>query len=279
MAEQTVIDLRRSIVLPGGSDAVADGRRDEPGHVLMDRAAPARSTFSTRPEGPGPGGATGSAGRRAVQVARRLGASHVIGAGRERRAARPRSRRLGDDRDRLSRAAAPPMSRGASARPPATSTSSSTTSGAQPTADATAAPIVPNRADRTPATTGRRRLGCRSSRGFRPRNRPPRLRSAEGPGLGGPGTSWPGPQRWAPGSRRDPRSARAGSRSRTSRRPGKRPAAISASSSCPDPRAGLRLAGVTRTRNESFVIRRLVLPGQHQSSDHEPGRPGGETHE
>lgn len=80
MAEQTVIDLRRSVVLPEGSDPVLIAAAMNPAMsswVALRR----RVAFS-------PGqkvlvlAATGNAGRMAVQVAKHLGASHVIGAGR-----------------------------------------------------------------------------------------------------------------------------------------------------------------------------------------------------
>lgn len=81
MAEQTVADLRRSIVLPADSDPVPVAAAMNPAMsswVGLRR----RITFT-------PGqrvlvlGATGNAGRLAVQVAKRLGAGHVIGAGRD----------------------------------------------------------------------------------------------------------------------------------------------------------------------------------------------------
>jgi NADPH:quinone reductase-like Zn-dependent oxidoreductase len=80
MAERTVVDLRRSIVLPEGSDAV----------LIAASINPAMSSWLAlrrRVSFP-PGqrvlvlGATGNAGRMAVQVAKRLGADHVIGTGR-----------------------------------------------------------------------------------------------------------------------------------------------------------------------------------------------------
>jgi NADPH:quinone reductase-like Zn-dependent oxidoreductase len=80
MAEQTVIDLRRSIVLPEGGDPVLIAAAMNPAMsswVALRR----RITFE-----PGQSvlvlAATGNAGRMAVQVAKRLGASYVIGAGR-----------------------------------------------------------------------------------------------------------------------------------------------------------------------------------------------------
>jgi len=80
MAEQTVIDLRRSIVLPDDADPVLVAAAMNPAMsswVALRR----RITFE-------PGqtvlilGATGSSGRMAVQIAKRLGAGHIIGAGR-----------------------------------------------------------------------------------------------------------------------------------------------------------------------------------------------------
>jgi NADPH:quinone reductase-like Zn-dependent oxidoreductase len=83
MAEQAVIDLRRSVVLPADADPVAIAAGMNPAMsswVALRR----RTTFS-------PGqtvvvlGATGSAGRMAIQVAKHLGAGAVIGIGRDRR--------------------------------------------------------------------------------------------------------------------------------------------------------------------------------------------------
>jgi NADPH:quinone reductase-like Zn-dependent oxidoreductase len=82
MAERTVVDLRRSVVLPENSDPIRVAAAMNPAMsswVALRR----RVTF-------GPGqrvlvlGATGNAGRIAVQVAKQLGASHVTGAGRRR---------------------------------------------------------------------------------------------------------------------------------------------------------------------------------------------------
>jgi NADPH:quinone reductase-like Zn-dependent oxidoreductase len=80
MAERTVVDPRRSIVLPEDSDAV---------HIAaaMNPAMSSWVALRRRITLP-PGadvlvlGATGNAGRLAVQVARHLGAGRVIGAGR-----------------------------------------------------------------------------------------------------------------------------------------------------------------------------------------------------
>jgi NADPH:quinone reductase-like Zn-dependent oxidoreductase len=81
MAEQTVVDLRRSIVLPLDCDPLLVAAGMNPAMsswVALKR----RSTFL-----PGSSvlvlGATGNAGRMAVQVAKHLGAGHVVGAGRD----------------------------------------------------------------------------------------------------------------------------------------------------------------------------------------------------
>jgi NADPH:quinone reductase-like Zn-dependent oxidoreductase len=81
MAEQTVVDLRRSVVVPEDSDPVLLA-------AVMNPAMSSWVALRRRVTFP-PGqrvlvlGATGSAGRMAVQVAKRLGASHVIGVGRD----------------------------------------------------------------------------------------------------------------------------------------------------------------------------------------------------
>jgi NADPH:quinone reductase-like Zn-dependent oxidoreductase len=81
MAEQTVVDLRRSVVLPDGSDPVTIAAAMNP---AMSSWVALRRRISFEP---GQSvlvlGATGSAGQLAVQVAKYLGASHVIGAGRQ----------------------------------------------------------------------------------------------------------------------------------------------------------------------------------------------------
>ncbi|MFC4070204.1 zinc-binding alcohol dehydrogenase family protein, partial [Actinoplanes subglobosus] len=88
-AERTVIDVRRSVLLPEGVDPVRIAAAMNPAMsswVALRR----RITFT-------PGqrvlviGATGNAGRMAVQVAKLFGAAHVIAAGRdaERLAALP----------------------------------------------------------------------------------------------------------------------------------------------------------------------------------------------
>jgi NADPH:quinone reductase-like Zn-dependent oxidoreductase len=89
MAEQTVIDPRRSIVLPAAADPVALAAAMNP---AMSSWVALRQRVSFQP---GQDvlvlGATGNAGQMAVQVARRLGAGQIIAAGRdaERLAALP----------------------------------------------------------------------------------------------------------------------------------------------------------------------------------------------
>jgi NADPH:quinone reductase-like Zn-dependent oxidoreductase len=81
MAEQTVIDRRRSIALPNSADPILVAACVNP---VMSSWIALRRRINFEP-----GqtvlilGATGSSGRMAVQVAKRLGASHVIGAGRD----------------------------------------------------------------------------------------------------------------------------------------------------------------------------------------------------
>ena len=83
MAEQTVIDQRRSIALPDSADPILVAASVNP---VMSSWIALRRRINFEP-----GqtvlilGATGSSGRMAVQVAKRLGASHVIGAGRDAR--------------------------------------------------------------------------------------------------------------------------------------------------------------------------------------------------
>jgi NADPH:quinone reductase-like Zn-dependent oxidoreductase len=81
MAEQTIIDARRSIVLPAGTDPVIVAAAMNPAMsswVALRR----RITFT-----PGQNvlilGATGSAGQLAVQVAKLFGANQIIAAGRD----------------------------------------------------------------------------------------------------------------------------------------------------------------------------------------------------
>jgi NADPH:quinone reductase-like Zn-dependent oxidoreductase len=83
MAEQTVIDTRRSVVLPPGTDPVAVAAAMNPAMSSW-LALRYRTEFRT-----GQDvlilGATGNSGRLAVQVARMFGARKVIAAGRDRR--------------------------------------------------------------------------------------------------------------------------------------------------------------------------------------------------
>jgi NADPH:quinone reductase-like Zn-dependent oxidoreductase len=81
MAEQTVIDLRRSFVLPDGTDPVLVAAAMNPAMsswVALRRriSFPSGQTVLVL-------GATGSSGQMAVQVAKRLGAGRVIAAGRD----------------------------------------------------------------------------------------------------------------------------------------------------------------------------------------------------
>jgi len=113
MAEQAVVDRRRAVTLPPGTDPVAVAAGMNPGMsswvALRRRAAPP------------PGGsvlvlgATGNAGQLAVQIARTLGAGHVVAAGRDPRRLDQLARLGADDvvgldgddaPDRLGRAAA-----------------------------------------------------------------------------------------------------------------------------------------------------------------------------
>jgi len=81
MAQQTVIDQRRSIALPDSADPILVAASMNP---VMSSWIALRRRINFEP-----GqtvlilGATGSSGRMAVQVTKRLGASHVIGAGRD----------------------------------------------------------------------------------------------------------------------------------------------------------------------------------------------------
>jgi NADPH:quinone reductase-like Zn-dependent oxidoreductase len=83
MAEQTVVDLRRSVVLPEGADPVAIAAAMNPAMsswvALRRRVAmePGQTVVVL--------GATGGAGRLAVQTAKHLGAGTVIGVGRNHR--------------------------------------------------------------------------------------------------------------------------------------------------------------------------------------------------
>jgi len=81
MAEQTVIDRRRSIALPEGADPVLVAAAVNP---VMSSWVALRQRIQFEP---GQSvlvlGATGSSGRMAIQVARHFGAGDVIGAGRD----------------------------------------------------------------------------------------------------------------------------------------------------------------------------------------------------
>ena len=81
MATRTVIDTRRSVLLPDGADAVKIAAAVNPAMsawVALRRRVPIRAGQSVLVLG-----ATGSAGQMAVQVAKRLGAGRVVGAGRD----------------------------------------------------------------------------------------------------------------------------------------------------------------------------------------------------
>ena len=80
MAEQTVIDTRRSIVLPGDADPIAVAAAMNPAMsswVALRQRVPFRAGQNVLVLG-----ATGNAGQMAVQIAKRLGAHQVIAAGR-----------------------------------------------------------------------------------------------------------------------------------------------------------------------------------------------------
>jgi len=80
MAEQTVIDTRRSIVLPSGSDPVAVAAAMNPAMsswVALRRRVPFRAGQSLLILG-----ATGNAGQLAVQIAKLSGAPRIVAAGR-----------------------------------------------------------------------------------------------------------------------------------------------------------------------------------------------------
>lgn len=83
MAEQTVVDLRRSVVLPNDADPVAIAAAMNP--AMSSWVALRRRTTLQPGQTLVVLGATGSAGRLAVQAAKHLGAGVVIGVGRDRR--------------------------------------------------------------------------------------------------------------------------------------------------------------------------------------------------
>ena len=106
MAERTVIDLDRSVVLPAGADPVQLAAAMNP--VMSSWVALRRRIDFRRGQRVLVLGATGNAGRMAIQVAKRFGAAQVIAAGRDE-ALFPSLRELGADEtctfDELSRAA------------------------------------------------------------------------------------------------------------------------------------------------------------------------------
>ncbi|GAA1367477.1 quinone oxidoreductase family protein [Streptomyces beijiangensis] len=83
MAEHAVVDRRRAITLPAGTDPVAVAAAMNPG---MSSWVALRRRVSFKPGGSVlVMGATGNAGQLAVQIAKHLGADRVIGAGRDPR--------------------------------------------------------------------------------------------------------------------------------------------------------------------------------------------------
>jgi len=83
MAEQTVIDRRRSVPLPDGVDPILVAAAVNP--VMSSWIALRRRIDFEPGQSVLVLGATGNSGRMAVQVAKHLGAGHVIGAGRDPR--------------------------------------------------------------------------------------------------------------------------------------------------------------------------------------------------
>ncbi|MBB3606667.1 NADPH:quinone reductase-like Zn-dependent oxidoreductase [Mycolicibacterium sp. BK556] len=83
MAEQTLVDLRRSVVLPDDADPVAIAAAMNP--AMSSWVALRRRTTLQPGQTVVVLGATGSAGRLAIQAAKHLGAGTVIGVGRDRR--------------------------------------------------------------------------------------------------------------------------------------------------------------------------------------------------
>ncbi len=81
MAEQTVIDRRRSVALPEDADPIGVAAAMNP--VMSSWLALRRRTQFEPGQTVLVLGATGSSGRMAVQVAKRFGAAQVIGAGRD----------------------------------------------------------------------------------------------------------------------------------------------------------------------------------------------------
>lgn len=86
MAERTVVDLRRSIVLPDGTDPVAIAAAMNP--AMSSWVALRRRASFAAGQRVLVLGATGNAGRMAIQVARLLGASEVVAVARNVEVAR-----------------------------------------------------------------------------------------------------------------------------------------------------------------------------------------------
>ena len=83
MAEQAVVDRRRAVRLPDGTDPIAVAAAMNP---AMSSWVALRRRVAFRPGGSVLVlGATGNAGQLAVQIAKQLGAARVIGAGRDPR--------------------------------------------------------------------------------------------------------------------------------------------------------------------------------------------------
>jgi NADPH:quinone reductase-like Zn-dependent oxidoreductase len=82
MAERTVIEFARSVVLPDSIDPVVVAAAMNP--VMSSWVALRKRIDFERGQRVAILGATGNAGRMAIQVANRFGASHVIAAGRDR---------------------------------------------------------------------------------------------------------------------------------------------------------------------------------------------------
>jgi NADPH:quinone reductase-like Zn-dependent oxidoreductase len=80
-ADRTVIDVRRSVVLPDGVDPVRIAAAMNPG--MSSWVALRRRIEFTAGQRVLITGATGNAGRMAIQVAKLFGAAHVIAAGRD----------------------------------------------------------------------------------------------------------------------------------------------------------------------------------------------------
>jgi len=81
MPERTVIDLDRSVVLPSGIDPVQVAAAMNP--AMSSWVALRRRIDFRRGQGVLVLGATGNAGRMAIQVAKRFGAGRVVAAGRD----------------------------------------------------------------------------------------------------------------------------------------------------------------------------------------------------